>query len=211
MSEQLPPVEPPVEPPASPTTAAEPARQHPISLVVTDDVRRSRLTVFFRLLLILPHVVWIALWGIAAFLLLVVAWFVGIVMGRLPHGLHRFFAAFVRYGVHLRAYYWIAANPFPGFLGAPGYAVDVIVAPAARQSRLMIFFRGLFIIPTFVVLYQLQLVGTLLAVIIWFYALVTGRTNEGMRDLQLHCLRYEAQTLGYLFLLTQRYPGFSRS
>ena len=28
---------------------------HPVRLVVTDDCRRSRLTVFFRLLLAIPH------------------------------------------------------------------------------------------------------------------------------------------------------------
>ena len=29
--------------------------EHPIGLVVTDDLRRSRLTVFFRYLLVIPH------------------------------------------------------------------------------------------------------------------------------------------------------------
>jgi hypothetical protein len=31
--------------------------EHPIRLVVSDDLRRSRLTVFFRALLALPHMV----------------------------------------------------------------------------------------------------------------------------------------------------------
>ena len=30
---------------------------HPIRLVVTDDLKRSRLTVFFRLLLVIPHAI----------------------------------------------------------------------------------------------------------------------------------------------------------
>ena len=33
--------------------------------------------------------------------------------------------------------------------------------------------------------------------------------SQGMRDLQAYCLRYQAQTYGYLLLLTQRYPSFS--
>ena len=36
---------------------------HPIHLVVTDDLQRSRLTVFFRLLLVIPHFVWLAALG----------------------------------------------------------------------------------------------------------------------------------------------------
>ena len=31
-----------------------------------DDLRRSRVTVFFRLPLAIPHFVWLALWAIAA-------------------------------------------------------------------------------------------------------------------------------------------------
>ena len=32
--------------------------EHPVRLVLADDLRRSRLTVCFRLLLALPHFVW---------------------------------------------------------------------------------------------------------------------------------------------------------
>ena len=50
---------------------------HPIHLVVTDDLQRSRLTVFFRLLLVIPHLIWLALWGIAVCFAVIVAWIVG--------------------------------------------------------------------------------------------------------------------------------------
>ena len=40
---------------------------YPVRLVGGDDLRRSRLTVFFRLLLLIPHVIVLALYGIAAF------------------------------------------------------------------------------------------------------------------------------------------------
>jgi hypothetical protein len=39
----------------------------PVKLIVTDDLQRSRLTVFFRLLLALPHLVWLFLWGVVTF------------------------------------------------------------------------------------------------------------------------------------------------
>ena len=39
---------------------------HPIQVVVTDDLRRSRLTVFFRGLLVIPHLIVLILWSIAA-------------------------------------------------------------------------------------------------------------------------------------------------
>jgi hypothetical protein len=60
---------------------------HPIRLAVTDDLRRSRLTVFFRLLLAIPHFVWLYLWTIAAEIVLLIGWFAALFIGRLPNGI----------------------------------------------------------------------------------------------------------------------------
>ena len=43
----------------------------------------------------------------------------------------------------------------------------------------------------------------------WFYALATGRMNEGMRNLSAWLLRYEVQTYAYVMLLTGRYPSLA--
>lgn len=185
------------------------AAPHPIHLVVTDDLRRSRLTVFFRLVLVIPHIIWLALWGIAVWFAVVAAWFVGIFTGRVPEGLHGFIASYLRYLTHVNAYSSIAANPFPSFSGAPGYPVDVEIAPTAKQSRLTIFFRSLLTIPAYVVLYVLALVANLVMILAWFYALFAGRLPSGLRDVLAYWLRYQAQTIGYICLLTPRYPSFS--
>jgi len=183
--------------------------RHPIRLVVTDDLRRSRLTVFFRLLLVIPHMVWLALWGIAVTLAVIVAWFAALFSGRVPDGLHEFIAAYTRYATHVYAYLWIAADPYPGFGGAPGYPIDLEIAGPAQQGRLTVFFRIVLAIPALIVVNVLQNVAFVIAVLAWFYALFTGGMNEGMRNLLAYCLRYQAQTYGYVGLLTPRYPSFS--
>ena len=43
----------------------------------------------------------------------------------------------------------------------------------------------------------------------WFYALFTGNLHSGLRDVLAYWLRYNAQSFGYICLLTQRYPSFS--
>jgi hypothetical protein len=189
-----------------PALASEP---HPIRMLVTDDLSRSRLTVFFRLLLAIPHYFWLVLWGIVVFWAAVAAWVVALVTGRVPDGLHSFMAAYNRYYTHLDAYLWIAADPYPGFTGEPGYPVDVEIAAPVEQSRLTILFRLLLAIPAMIVTGVLQNVAWIVSILAWFYALFTGRMSKGMRDLQVYCLRYQAQTYGYLLLLTQRYPSFS--
>jgi hypothetical protein len=182
---------------------------HPIQLVVTDDLRRNRLTVIFRLILVIPHLIWLVLWGIAVWFAIIVAWFVALFAGRVPDGLHNFIASYTKYQTHVNAYFSIAANPFPSFSGGAGYPVGVEIAPAAKQNRLTVLVRLLLAIPAFIVLYILQLVAQLVMILAWFYALFAGKLAKGLRDVLTYWLRYQAQTLGYVGLLTGRYPSFS--
>lgn len=182
---------------------------HPVHLIVTDDLRRSRLTVFFRLILAIPLVVWWLLWSFVVSWAVLVAWIIGLVAGRIPEALHSFMAAYTRFHTHFNAYVWITSDPYPGFTGAQGYPVDVEIAPATSQNRLTILVRLILAIPAAIVLWVLQQVAGLVSILAWFYALFTGQANKGMRDLQVYCLRYQAQTYAYLLLLTQRYPSFS--
>ncbi len=110
--------------------------EHPVQLTVSDELGRSRLTVFFRLLLTLPHFIWLALWSIPALVAVVVAWFVALVLGRVPMALHRFLAAYVRYATHVFAFLYVVGRTFPGFTGREGsYGIDATMAPPLRQSR----------------------------------------------------------------------------
>ena len=114
----------------------------------TDRLERSRLTVFFRLLLAIPHLIWLLLWSVLALLAVLVAWVVALVIGRVPRALHRFIAAWVRYAMHVVAFLFLVGGPFPGFVGAAGsYPVDLAIDPPQRQRRLVTLFRGLLAIP----------------------------------------------------------------
>ncbi len=67
-------------------TAATASAQHPVRLVVTDDLRRTRLTVFFRLLLAIPHFIWLELVGVVVILATIGNWFVTLFAGRSSAG-----------------------------------------------------------------------------------------------------------------------------
>jgi Domain of unknown function (DUF4389) len=182
---------------------------HPIQLVNNDDLRRTRLTVFFRILLSIPHWIWLGIWGIAVYLTALIGWVIGSFTGRLPDPLHNFMASFTRYFTHVYAYWHLLADPFPSFSGSASYPVDVTIAPAQDQSRVTIFFRLLLAIPAFLLAYVFRALIGVLALIGWFYALATGRMSEGIESLGNFALRYEAQTLAYSLLLTDRYPSLS--
>ena len=183
---------------------------HPIQLVVEDDLNRNRLTVFFRLLLAIPHFIWLALWGIAAWIVWIVAWFAALFTARVPEGMHNFLARNLRYQTHVYAYVLLVADPFPGFGGVEGsYPLDLRVAPPERQNRLMVFFRFVLAIPALLLSSVLNYLTEILAFFAWFVCLALGRMPEGMRNLLAFTIRYHSQTQGYLMLLTQRYPSLN--
>lgn len=191
------------------TAASTMPTAHPIRLVVTDDLERTRITVFFRLILAIPHFIWVSLWGIAAALAAVVNWFATLIAGRSSDALHGFLARFLRYTTHVRAYALLVADPFPSFSGDAGYPIDLVVDPPEAQSRLIVFFRALLALPALFVSNLLSQLNQLLAIFSWFIALFTGRVPEGLRNFAVLALRFETQTWAYLLLLTGRYPSFN--
>jgi hypothetical protein len=192
------------------SAAAAIPTHHPIRLVVTDDLRRTRLTVFFRLILAIPHLLWATLWGVIAVLAVLANWFATLVKGRSPEGLHTFLATFLRYVTHVRAYLLLAADPFPGFTGREGtYPIDLAVGPPEEQSRLTVAFRLILAIPALLLTNIMSNLSQLLAFFAWFIALFTGRVPEGLRNFILLAMRFETQTYAYLMVLTDRYPSFN--
>lgn len=179
---------------------------HPVRFVISDDLRRSRLTVCFRLFLAIPHYVWATLWAYGIATLVPFQWLSAIFAGRLQPDVHGFLTRFARYHVHLYAYLFLLADPWPRFNGNPGYPVDLDVGGPERQRRLTVLFRLVLAIPALVFASVLSTVLALLGVFGWFAALAIGRMPEGMAELGAYCLRYQTQTYAYLLLLTPRYP-----
>jgi hypothetical protein len=194
----------PTPPPAAPV----PAPHHPVRLIVTDDLRRNRLTVFFRLILAIPHMVWIVLWSIVALLAIVINWLATLIMGRSPEGLHNFLAAYFRYYTHFTAYVYLLADPFPGFKGVEGtYPIDLEIDGPERQNRLKTAFRWILVIPAYILAAVLGYVIEIVGFLGWFVCLALGRMPQGMRDLSAYCLRFQMQTYVYAAVLTDRYPS----
>ena len=107
----------------------------PLRIVVSDDLERSRATVFFRLVLAIPHLVVVGLWGFAAGAVSIVLWLALLVDGKAPQTLQSFVASYLRYSVQVSAYVYLAAGPYPPFGGGDGYPVDLEVDPSPRQTR----------------------------------------------------------------------------
>jgi hypothetical protein len=190
-------------------------------VVVTDDLRRSRLTTFFRVVLALPHFVWLYLWGSVMLLLLPVMWGITLVKGRPNEGLHEVYAMYLRYTLHVYAYASLAADPFPGFLGNRAYPVDLVVGRPREQRRWSVGLRAVLAIPPFLLAGALGSgaassagmtwlfgVGVFFVAgfLAWFAVLARARMPVGLRDVIVWTLGYAIQVAAYVFLVTGAYP-----
>jgi hypothetical protein len=187
--------------------ALDPMPPHPVRLVVDDERVRNRLTVAFRIILVIPYLLWALIWGIAVFFAAIAGWFAALFGGRLPGSLHRFLAAFVRYNTHVSAFFYILGGPFPGFVGHPGsYPVDLEIDDPEPQHRAKTGFRFILAIPAWFVSSGFGTVAFIAAVGAWFCVLFTGRIPEGLHGLLAWAVRYQGQAYSYSLLLTDRYP-----
>ena len=202
---------PPDSPGVGAVAAVEPGADHPIQVLVDDDCKRSRLTVFFRWILAIPHYFWLLGWSIAVFFVLIAAWFTALFTGRLPDRMHNYLARYLVYSTRFTAYANLLANPYPPFNGRPdtAYAVDLRTAPAESHPRWKTLLRAFLAIPALILTWVFQQVLGIIAFISWFICLVIGRIPKGMRDLGIYCLRYQQQTYAYLLLITVRYPSLA--
>jgi hypothetical protein len=210
------PAEPPGQPPPQPPPEAtappiEPPKPHPFRLVNSDDLKRSRLTVLVRLLLVIPHAIWLTLYALVALFVTIFNWFATLITGRPPQWVNRWMTRFLRYWVYVTAYLNLLANPYPPFHGSPGYYPIDLVAPGEpeRQNRLVTAFRPILAIPAYILSYVFTQVMQVVAFLAWFVAIVIGRMPRGMENLSLYCLRYQLETWAYMAILTQRYPSLA--
>lgn len=92
---------------------------------------------------------------------------------------------------------------------AGAYPVVVDIDPAAPQGRLSVFLRILFAIPQYIVVYFIQLAASIVTFIAWWVILFTGKYPEGMLKFSIGALRWQMRVMGYIALLTDKYPPFS--
>jgi hypothetical protein len=76
---------------------------------------RDRLTVAFRLILVLPHVLAVWVLGIAWALTTMIAWFAILFTGRYPAGLYSFAVGVLRWTTRVEAYVLLLHDEYPPF------------------------------------------------------------------------------------------------
>jgi hypothetical protein len=89
---------------------------YPAALDVAQrDAPRNRVSVAFRIILVIPHLIAIALLGIAWGMTSVIAWFAILFTGRFPEGLYRFGVGVLQWNIRVEAYLLLLHDDYPPF------------------------------------------------------------------------------------------------
>jgi hypothetical protein len=86
-----------------------------VQVGVDEPERLSRLTTFFRSIMLIPAYVIVYVLALLLELLAFVAWFIIVVIGRLPAGLFEVMELPARYGCRFTAYACLVTDVYPWF------------------------------------------------------------------------------------------------
>jgi hypothetical protein len=184
---------------------------YPVTFEADYVEQRSRLSAFFRLILVIPVAIVLYVFGIVAWFAIVIAWFAIILTGRYPKGLYEFVADFTRFLARVTAYGVLLTDAYPPFSGSHDVSYPVrmeFAGPLERYSRLKTLLRVILAIPIVILRYVINLLLEICGFASWVVIVVTGKMPRGLFDVMVLANSYTARSDAYLYLLTETYPPF---
>ena len=98
------------------TTATDPGDDPRVRVdVATELEQRNRVTVAFRIFLVIPQFIVLFVLGIAAAVVLLIAFFAVLFTGRWPDGLRDFVVKVLRWNIRVQAYFLLLVDGYPPF------------------------------------------------------------------------------------------------
>ena len=159
-----------------PASATEQSTPAPVLVAFAGSAPQSRLTVPFRIFMVIPQLVVLWLLGIAAIVITIIGWFGALFTGRLPVFAADFLTGYLRWLTRVYAYLYLLTDVYPPFsLDDADYPVRVAVMPG-RLNRLAVLFRFFLLIPCWIV-QAIVTYGalTIFLFVTWLIVLVRGR------------------------------------
>jgi len=90
--------------------------EYPLSFQVDYDENLSRWMIFVKWLLVLPHLIILTFLAVAAWVVLIIAWFAILFTGRYPRGMFDFVVGTMRWTLRVSAYaHWLMTDRYPPF------------------------------------------------------------------------------------------------
>jgi Domain of unknown function (DUF4389) len=98
------------------TTVADPGTDRQVRVDFVPELEnRNRLTAFFRIILVIPQFIVLALLGIGGFVATVISFFAVLFTGKWPEGLRDFVVKVMRWSLRVQAYFLLLTDVYPPF------------------------------------------------------------------------------------------------
>jgi len=191
--------------------------------VEPQTTERNRLTVAFRLILAIPHMLLVGgpgfgigvgsdrtgALGMVAGVLAFINWFIIVFTGRANEGILSLQQYYLRWRARALAYEALLRDEYPPF-GDGDYPVSAdFPAVVEDRNRWTVGFRFLLIIPQAIALFFVLIAWGVTALIGWFAVLFTGRYPDGLWQFGQGVMRWTLRVEVYILLLRDEYPPFS--
>jgi hypothetical protein len=183
---------------------------------------RNRLTVLFRPVLAIPHVIFVGgpvlgllgagyrtgVFGLLAILAAVIDWFAVLVTGHTLEGLAALKRMYLFWRARVLAYSALLRDEYPPFGEGPYPVTLELPGEAHDRDRLTVALRPILALPHVLVLLVLLIAWLVAVAVSWLVILFTGRLPPELwrfgRDVMGYALRLEA----YVLLLHDVFPPF---
>jgi hypothetical protein len=180
----------------------------PVEMTVGTPVQQRRLTVLFRLILVIPQSIVLYFVGLAAFFVVIIGWFAALFTGRLPLWCVEFLSGWLRWSARVNAYIFLLTDCYPPFSmdPSPAYPVDVAVV-SGRLNRWAVLFRYFLAIPAGIAVGLVSIGLAIFSVVMWVATLIRGTLPTWMFEAAAAAIRYRIRFDGYFYLLTSFQPA----
>ena len=185
---------------------------YPVQLSVDyGDGTRSRLTTFFRVIMMIPILVVLTVVSysavsFAAFLMI-------LFRKKYPKWMFDYQLEVFRFNARVSVYLSLLTDEYPSTDEEQSVHLDVAYPDAATElNRFLPLIKWLLAIPHYVFQIVLGTIAFIVVIIAWFAILITGKYPEALFNYVVGVLRWGSRVNAYAFFLaTDRYPPFRLS
>ncbi|MEO8458426.1 MAG: DUF4389 domain-containing protein [Chloroflexota bacterium] len=209
---------------AAEISPAREKRRYPVTLDFVGADRLSRLSTFFRVILMLPLALFVFMLGgtITSFTyvfgiggglitaIVVVHWITVLLRGRPVSWAWGTIVGMQRFILRSYSYIFLLTDRYPPFDG-DWFLTYEVEKPARIRRRYLFIWKTLTSLPHFIVLSILWFFVAACEVFAWFAILFTGRFPRGLRNFVVGWLRWYARVTAYAMSLRDEFPPYSLS
>jgi hypothetical protein len=181
----------------------------PVQASFSGPAPQSRITVAFRLLLAVPHIIILVTMAVGAGVVAFIGWFGALFTGRLPVFAADFLTGYLRWASRVQAYQYLLTDEYPPFtLDDRDYPVRLAVPRGQQLNRAAVFFRFFLLFPCWIVQSVISYGAlSLFQFVNWLIVLISGQMPETIHQALSAVLRYNYRVLAFALMLTSTYPA----